>query len=138
MEKKRSHTPRIRPPHRVIVRAPGLLPMLYKVSELAAEIGVPDSTMRGWLDLGAPHRRDSGGHLWIHGRDFAGWVEGLRRPKRKGRLADNEAFCMSCRRVVRMRKPVRKPIKGKLVHIVGKCPTCGHTIQRGGRIAGSG
>jgi DNA-directed RNA polymerase subunit RPC12/RpoP len=129
---------RIRPPHRVIVRAPGLLPMLYKVSELAMEIGVPDSTMRGWLDLGAPHQHDSGGHLWIHGRDFAGWVEGLRRPRREGRLADDEAFCMSCRRVVKMKKPVWKPIKGKLVHIIGKCPECGHRIQRGGRVAGSG
>jgi hypothetical protein len=130
--------PRIRPPHRVIVRAPGLLPMLYKVSELAEEVGVPDSTMRGWLDLGAPLRHDSGGHLWIHGQDFASWVERMRRPRREGRLADDEAFCMSCRRVVTMKKPVWKPIKGKLVHITGKCPDCGCMIQRGGRVAGSG
>jgi hypothetical protein len=138
MENSKKLPPRIHPPHHVIVRAPGLLPMLYKVSEIVEEIGIPDSTLRGWLEGGAPLRHDSGGHLWIHGRDFAGWVAGLRRPEREGRLADDEAFCMSCRRVVAMNDPVQKPIKGKLVHIIGTCPECGCTIQRGGRLAGSG
>jgi hypothetical protein len=129
---------RIHLPHHVIVRAPGLLPMFYRVSELAVEIGIPDSTLRGWLEQGAPIRHDSGEHVWVHGRDFASWVEGLRKPKRESRLADDEAFCMSCRRVVRMIDPVQKAIKGKLVHIIGSCPECGHTIQRGGRCAGTG
>jgi hypothetical protein len=32
---------RFKLPHAVIVRAPGLLPMLYTLSELEAELGVP-------------------------------------------------------------------------------------------------
>lgn len=128
----------IRLPHGVIVRAPGLLPMLYRVSELAEEIGILDSTLRGWLGFGAPHQRDGGGHLWIHGASFAAWILEQRKPKRENRLANDEAFCMHCRRVTRMVNPVIKPIKGKLIHIIGACTDCGCTIQRGGRCAGSG
>ena len=50
-------------PRAVIVRAPGLLPMLYSVSELAGELNIPDRTLRDWLAAGAHHERDSQNHI---------------------------------------------------------------------------
>lgn len=46
--------PRIKLPHQVIVKAPGLLPMLYTVRGLAEELGMPERTLRDWLVRGAP------------------------------------------------------------------------------------
>jgi hypothetical protein len=57
--------------HAVIVKAPGLLPMLYSPSELEEELGVPARTIRDWLKSGLPHERDAGGHIWINGQAFA-------------------------------------------------------------------
>jgi hypothetical protein len=43
-------------PHSVIVKASGLLPMLYTVSELAMELDIPGRTLRNWLANGAPRQ----------------------------------------------------------------------------------
>jgi len=59
-------------PHSVIVRAPGLLPMLYKVKELAGELGISPRTIRKWARRGMPHQRDGKGHIWIDGKELPG------------------------------------------------------------------
>ena len=120
-------------PHHVIVRSPGLLPMLYKVSELANELGIPDRTLRDWLNTGAPHQRDRRGHLWVNGQEFAQWVEKQRIKKSPDKLADNEAYCLRCRQPVVLIDPKFIPIRGKLINIKGYCPQCGNVINRGGR-----
>jgi hypothetical protein len=120
-------------PHFVIVRAPGLLPMLYKVGELAFDLGIPDSTLRDWLNTGAPHQRDRRGHLWVNGQEFAQWVEKQRTKKVSDKLADDEAYCLRCRQPVALINPKFIPIKGKLINIKGICPQCGNVINRGGR-----
>jgi hypothetical protein len=127
-------SPRIKLSHSVIVKSPGLLPMLYTVGELVETLGVVDRTLRGWLVLGAPHTRDNRGHIWIHGREFAGWVAEIQKPKREQRLEDNEAFCLRCKEIVGMLDPKTVPMRGKLLRIRGKCPQCGCTINRGGRL----
>jgi hypothetical protein len=45
---------RISLPHSVIVKAPGILPMLYTVSELAQELRTPERALQDWLAAGAP------------------------------------------------------------------------------------
>jgi len=125
---------RIHLPHSVIVKSPGLLPMYYKVSELATAIDIPERTLRDWLSSGAPHFRDSHGSLWIHGRDFADWIASLRGPARDRKLADSEAFCMRCNKAVEMTDVSTRAMQGKLILIRGKCPNCGCRINRGGRI----
>jgi excisionase family DNA binding protein len=60
-------------PHSVIVRAPGLLPMLYKVRELAQELETSRRTIRRWARRGMPHERDGRNHIWINGEEFAQW-----------------------------------------------------------------
>ncbi len=120
-------------PHIVLIRAPGLLPMQYKARELAEELGIHSRTLRDWLNQGAPHHRDRRGHLWVNGEEFAKWVEKNRRKPRRIKLADDEAFCLSCKRPVKLVDPEIIPIKGLLINIRGKCPDCGCVINRGGR-----
>ncbi len=118
-------------PHHVIVKAPGLLPMLYKVSELAGELGLPERTLRDWLDAGAPHQRDPLNHIWINGRAFKQWIQEQRKPKRTVKLLDHQAYCLRCNKAVELQSPERHLIKGKLVNIKGTCPQCGCSINRG-------
>lgn len=120
-------------PHTAIVKAPGLLPMLYKVSEIADELKVPERTLRDWLSAGAPHHRDERNNLWVNGRLFADWVQSKRKQKKTTRLSDNQAYCLRCKQVVELAHAEIIPIKGKLIHIKGACPQCGCTINRGGR-----
>jgi hypothetical protein len=126
-------TVRIKLPHLVIVRSPGLLPMLYTLREMCDELGVPDSTLRDWLQAGAPHQRDSRDHVWIHGENFAAWVKAQQKQRQHRKLLADEGYCMHCNQITQLISPVIIPIKGKLIHIRGKCPQCGHTINRGAR-----
>ena len=119
-------------PHNVIVKAPGLLPLLYKVSELANELQVPERTLRDWLDMGAPHQRDQSNHIWINGVHFTQWVHEQRKPKRTNKLQNHEAYCLRCKAVVELRFPQRQNISGRLFNMRGTCPECGCTINRGG------
>jgi hypothetical protein len=120
-------------PHATIVKAPGLLPMLYKVSEIAEELQVPERTLRDWLDIGAPHQRDERNNLWVNGCLFSEWVRSNRKQKKPAHLADHQAYCLRCRQVVELKAPEIIPIKGKLINIKGTCPQCGCIINRGGR-----
>jgi hypothetical protein len=125
---------RIHLPHSVIVKAPGLLPMLYKVSELAIELHLPERTLRDWLENGAPHQRNQGGQIWVYGPEFSNWVAGLRKPKRERKLTENQAYCFRCNQIVEMQNASSRPIKGRLIMTKGVCPQCGCTINRGDRI----
>src|SRR6266498_1872473 len=103
-------------PHIVIVKAPGLLPMHYKASELANEFKIPERTLRDWLDKGAPYQRDQSNHIWINGKAFNLWVQGQRKPKCTTKLLDNQAYCLRCNTAVELLMPERHRIKGKLVN----------------------
>ena len=126
-------THRIRLPHGVIVKAPGLLPMLYIPHELAEELGIAESTLRDWLQFGAPHERDNRNRLWINGESFAIWVKAQQKPARVQKLAKDEAFCLHCNQATKLISPEVRHIKGNLVHIKGKCSVCGCIINRGDR-----
>ena len=119
----------MRIPHMVIVKAPGLLPMLYTVRELARELQLPDRTLRDWLSGGAPHSRDERNHIWINGRQFAQWVKKQQRPKHEHTTDQELAHCFRCKAAVKMTNPHLHHIKGKLFHIKGTCPQCGTTIR---------
>ncbi len=120
----------LRLPHSVIVRAPGLLPMLYMPSELAQELGVTASTIREWLAQGAPHQRDARGYFWIDGRRFAAWVKAMRHSQLSQPLGDDEAYCLRCRQPVKLLASTTTQ-RGKHILLNGVCPTCGSSIHRG-------
>ena len=125
---------KFRIPHGVIVRSPRLLPMRYKVRELAGDLKMPERTLRDWLKKGAPHERDSNGQIWIIGENFAKWVDQKRVKKRERKLDDNEAYCLRCKEIVEFRSTQTRHIKGKLIHIKGECPVCSCVINRGDRL----
>jgi hypothetical protein len=108
--------------------------MLYTASEIAAALGVPERTLRDWLEAGAPHDREQNARIWIHGRKFAGWIAEMRDPVKGRKLKNNEAYCMRCSRAVQMTDVSTKAMQGKLILIRGTCPNCGCTINRGGRL----
>ena len=125
--------PRIKLPHHVIVKAPGLLPMLYTVRELADELNMPERTLRDWLLHGAPHARDQLGHIWVNGQAFAAWVASQRKKAPHTRLKSGEGYCMFCNRIVIVLQPTQRPSAGKLVYIQGVCPHCNGKVTRGAR-----
>ena len=114
----------------VIVRSPGLLPMMYKVSELAQELDVLPQTIRGWVRAGLPHERDKRGHLWINGQVLAEWIA-IQRKSRSGQsLQSNEAFCVRCRKPVPLIYPQRET-HGRLLLLRSHCPYCNCEVYRG-------
>ena len=120
--------------HSIIVKSPGLLSILYAVSDLADDLSVPESDVRNWLTAGAPHQVNADNQPWINGREFFQWVETQRKRHISGHeLADNEAYCFRCRTAVKLVNPEQHTMQGKLVINNGKCPNCGCTINRGGR-----
>jgi hypothetical protein len=83
-------------PHTVIVKAPGLLPMLYTPREICEDLHIAESTLRDWLHRGAPHQRDNRNRIWINGENFSVWVKEQRKPKPTHTLEKDEAYCLYC------------------------------------------
>lgn len=117
-------------PHNVIVRAPGLLPMMYKTTELSEELGVAPRTIVRWTQNGAPFQRDQRGHIWIHGGLFASWVESQRRPRSRREIPPDHGFCFACDEIVRMEDIQERSI-AKLTLLTGSCTQCGGKVNRG-------
>jgi hypothetical protein len=122
---------------KVIVKAPGLLPMKYTLNEIAEKLEINPRTLSDWTDAGAPHEHDSRGYIWVVGTEFAQWVEQVRLQKKKAsgniKLGDTEAYCMRCKKPVDLNSPVIVSGTGKQFFIKGICPHCGCKINRGGR-----
>lgn len=118
-------------PHNVIIKAPGLLPMLYTPHEICEELDIAESTLRDWLQIDVPHQRDNRNRIWINGEEFARWVNNQRKPKVTNKLNEDEAYCLRCNQVSKLLSPQIQPIKGNLVLIKGTCANCGAVINRG-------
>jgi hypothetical protein len=117
--------------HNVIIKAPGLLPMLYTPREICEELDIAESTLRDWLQIDVPHQRDNRNRIWINGEEFARWVNNQRKPKMTNKLNEDEAYCLRCNQVSKLLSPQIQPIKGNLVLIKGTCANCGAVINRG-------
>jgi len=113
--------------------------MLYTPREIAEDLDVPETTLRDWLNHGAPHSRDESNHIWIDGKQFAAWVDNQRNARKKSthQLQTGEGFCMRCNAIVKIQDGEIRPVKGHLSHLKGKCPICGGIVNRGIWNAGS-
>ncbi len=120
----------IRPSHDVIVRAPGLLPMLYTTTELAAELHIEPWQLREWISAGMPHQYDPQQHIFIDGHQFAAWVISRRNAQRGPTLAGDEGFCLTCRKAVKMVDP-QAMVQGKRKLLKAVCPDCQSPVFRG-------
>lgn len=108
-------------------RLKNLLDMMYKPSELAAEVGFNKRQLyRVYIPLGCPHQRDQVGHIWINGWEFCAWYESLYA---RTTLADDEAFCLTCRQPVKMVNG-QAHTTDNLTYILSNCPTCDRRLSR--------
>jgi len=106
--------------------------MLYKISELAEDLKIPDRTLRDWLaKFGAPYQRDPNGHIWVNGVEFAAWVNAMSQQKKKNTLQPGQAYCLRCKKPVALVNPelVEATDGPKLLRAV--CPQCGGKVFRG-------
>jgi hypothetical protein len=108
-------------------KLPNLLNMLYMPSELAEEIGFTKRQVyRVYIPAGLPHKRDSRGHIWINGAEFRTWY--LETYKKRN-LGQNEAFCLTCKKAVKMVNPEKKQ-EGRLFYYLCDCPNCGRKLAK--------
>jgi hypothetical protein len=104
-----------------------LLDMLYKPSEISAEVGFTQRQVyRVYIPAGCPHERDDRGHLWINGKMFREWYE-ITYPRME--MKSNEAFCLTCKKPVKMANPL-KVKKGRFVYWKAACSACGRKLVR--------
>jgi len=103
-----------------------LLDMEYKPSEIAEELATSKEKIIKLISAGAPARKDAKGHYWIHGETFARWLADVapKKPKDKNIFADDEAYCVGCRKTVIFTEHRRS-------HriVFGTCPQ-GHKVSR--------
>jgi hypothetical protein len=119
--------------HQHIIKLGRLLDMLYKPSEIAAEIGVAvDTIHRSYLPAGLPHTRDGKGRIWIHGPAFVAWARQTVSQKKSKRvpLPEGQAWCLVCKGPVALIDPEIKPVNRYLELLQAKCSTCGKTVNR--------
>ncbi len=109
------------------MRLAKLLDMRYMPSELASQIGFTTRQVyRVYVPAGCPCIRDEGKHLWINGKAFAEWYEAS-YPKQT--LAVDEAFCLSCKKPMKMMN-VSEHKKERLLYLIGYCSKCGRKVSR--------
>ena len=104
-----------------------LLDMLYTPSELAKAVGFERRQVyRVYIPAGCPHERDEKKYLWVNGKAFREWYE-ITYPRIT--LKEGEAFCLTCKKPVKMANPVKKKKSG-FVYWLSKCPNCGRKLAK--------
>lgn len=100
--------------------------MEYKPAEIAEELGARKEQIIRLISVGAPARKDSKGHYWIHGKTFVQWLKdaGPKKPGDRATIEEDECYCVKCRQVVHYIE--RRRIK-RIVY--GTCPK-GHKTSR--------
>lgn len=118
-------------PHSAIARAPGLLPMLYKISEVGEELKISEDRVRQWITQGLPVERDAQERVWIDGQELQRWIQALKKIRSERKLGEGLAFCFRCDEAVAF-QPLASSRHGKQVLQSGRCPKCGAKVNRGG------
>ena len=104
-----------------------LLDMLYTPGELAKEIGFTRRQVyRVYIPAGCPRERDEKRRWWVNGKAFREWYE-ITYPRMT--LREDEAFCLTCKKPVKMANPVKKK-KGNFIYLLSECPKCGRKLPK--------
>lgn len=104
-----------------------LLYMKYTPKELAEELGISKRQFYFiYLPMGCPHERDSRRHVWIVGTEFRDWYQETYKPRK---LAENEAYCVSCKKPVAIVNPEENSKDG-LTYLISSCPECGGKVAK--------
>ncbi|RJP48343.1 MAG: hypothetical protein C4586_09355 [Anaerolineaceae bacterium] len=104
-----------------------LFDMLYTPKELAHEIEINiDQVYDVYVPFGCPHERDPKNHILINGKNFAEWYGMVYA---KIHLVDDETFCKSCKKGVKIYQP-KEMTKDGLVYWLSMCPICGRNLTK--------
>lgn len=104
-----------------------LLHMKYTPNELAEELSINKRQFYNvYLPLGCPHEQDSRRHIWIVGTEFKDWYQ---ETYQKRKLAENQAYCVSCKQAVSIVNPVEHTKEG-LTYLLCECPQCNRTVAK--------
>ena len=108
------------------LRARGLLDMLYKPSELADELQIDQRVIyRKLIPEGTyAYKRTTTGTSGFTDLKVAALVRSLDR-KPGSTLAADEAYCLRCRKAVKLVNPKRNT-KHALTILQSQCPECGN------------
>jgi len=105
----------------------GLYNMLYTPRELSEEIGINlEQIYRVYIPSGCPISKDHRGRILINGKEFRNWYA-LAYKKRP--LEKDQAYCVSCKRVVSIKNPEIHR-EGNLIYYISICPNCGNKATR--------
>lgn len=106
-----------------------LLHMEYTPTELAQEIGCPQSAIKRAMDAGCPVRQE-GKYTYIVGDAFARWYKSLPKKPKAHLKNPDDAYCLRCRKVQRMTDVELLPNSTGVLLAQGICAVCGATINR--------
>lgn len=108
-------------------RLKGLFDMLYTPKELAQAIGMHiDQVYAVYIPLGCPHVRDNKKHILINGKGFTEWYSKIYT---KIKLAQDETFCLTCKKGVKIINP-KTQNKNGLIYLISVCPVCMRTLTK--------
>ena len=101
--------------------------MLYTPAEIGEIIGFGRHQFyRVYVPAGCPHQREDNGRLWVNGKAFREWYL-EHYPKIS--LADDEAYCLVCKKIVPLSESEVKQ-KGTYIYQSAICPDCGHGLSK--------
>lgn len=104
-----------------------LLYMDYRPNELAKELNIDVRWIyQIYLPLGCPCRRDNQRHVWIVGTEFREWYI---KTYKTQKLAENEGYCVSCKKAVSIINPTVNTKNG-VTYLQSKCPKCKNKVAK--------
>ena len=119
--------------HRIVFKKrERLLNMPYTTGEMAKELGVTPKYIRDTMirKMGAPHRYDDEGRLWLDGLNMREWIEKALDPQKKSvKLNKNEFYCVKCREKQEAEESITKHSNG-VIYKQAFCPVCGTRMNK--------
>jgi len=116
--------------HSVIIRSPGLMPMLYRPLEIQQALQIDGRELNSFIQEGLPCHKDPSGEIWINGEELSNWVDEKRKRNPTPALGSNEALCFKCGKAVIMENcSMTNQVGGHLKK--GRCSTCQSIVYKG-------
>lgn len=121
---------------RILLHGEKLLNVTYTVSQIAEKLDLNPRYIRRALIAkhGAPHVRDSKGHIFINGEKLYRWAqkylqEQENRKHESPPMKKDEFYCVTCRKRV-IGEEIFTASDTKNLFLKGICPICGTRINK--------
>lgn len=121
---------------RILLHGEKLLNVNYTVPQIAEKLDLNPRYIRRALIAkhGAPHIRDSKGHIYINGEKLYEWAQIFVKDQEKRKLErppmeKDEFYCVICRKRV-IGQEIFTASDSKNLFLKGTCPFCGTRINK--------